>query len=309
MQIGILEPKDFSIKVIEKLKTFSEVGLYNDENLEEFLLNKNILFIRLNYFIGSKFLDSCPQLKFICTPTTGLNHIDIKEVKKRNIQIISLKNEFTFLNTIRATPEHTFGLVLSLLRNYKEAFLNSKNCGWDRDLYKGNELYGKNIGIIGFGRVGSILAKYFVAFDCKIRHYDSDTSKDSNISVKMNSLFDLILSSDIVVLCASYSEEYNSFFDKSYIDLLEDKYFINTSRGELIDENYLINKISNGFFSGVALDVINNETFKNNNLEKLLKLTEKNNLIITPHIAGATYESMWKTEEFIFSKLKESICN
>lgn len=307
MQIGILEPKNFSQKAIDMLNCLGEVSILGDKNFDLFLADKEVLFIRLGNFIGNEFLEKAKNLKYICTPTTGLNHIDLEECEKRGIKIVSLKGEYEFLSTIRATPEHTFGLVLSLLRNYKDAFLNQKNTKWDRDLYKGFELYKNSVGIIGFGRVGKILAKYFEAFEAKVYFYDIDDSiKEIYGTTKCKSIKEVVQSSNVVVLSASYAESSHQFFDKKYIDLLENKYFINTARGELIDEEYLIMKLKQRFFKGVAIDVIQNEQ-SNNNLDKLLKLIESNNLIVTPHIAGATYSSMYRTEEFIVNKLKEDI--
>lgn len=307
MKIGILESKDFSVEVIEKLSYIGEVSTFNEKDINSFLEDKEILFIRLKHFIGKDILSQAKNLKYICTPTTGLNHIDLEECEKRGIKIVSLKGEYEFLSTIRATPEYTFGLVLSLLRNYKDAFLNHKNTKWDRELYKGFELYKNSVGIIGFGRVGKILAKYFEAFEAKVYFYDIDDSiKEIYGTTKCKSIKEVVQSSNVVVLSASYAESSHQFFDKKYIDLLENKYFINTARGELIDEEYLIMKLKQSFFKGVAIDVIQNEQ-SNNNLDKLLKLTESNNLIVTPHIAGATYSSMYRTEEFIVNKLKEDI--
>ena len=306
MQIGILETKDFSVEVIEKLSCIGEVSFFDEKDINNFLENKEILFIRLKYFISKDILSQAKNLKYICTPTTGLNHIDLKECENRDIKIISLKGESDFLSTIRATPEHTFGLVLSLLRNYKKAFLNQKNNEWNRELYKGFELYGKNVGIIGLGRVGKILAKYFYSFDSNIYFYDVDLTIQNDIAKRVENIEKLIINSDIVILCASYSPENEKFFDKKVLDLLEDKFFINTARGELIEEEYLLKKIEDGIFKGIALDVIADET-SNNKLNKFLELTRTNNLLITPHIAGATYESMWKTEEFIYHKLNNEL--
>lgn len=303
MRIGILEPKDFSQKAIKDLNELGSLELFDGQNLDEFIVDKEVLFIRLEYFIGFDFLNKAKNLQYICTPTTGLNHIDLEECKKREIKIVSLKGEYEFLSTIRATPEHTFGLVLSLLRNYKEAFLSVNNLMWDRELYKGFELYENSVGIIGFGRVGKILAKYFEAFGSKVYFYDIDDSiQESNNAIKLFSIEEVNQKSNILILSASYTESNYQFFDKKYIDLLEDKYFINTARGELVDEEYLITKIEQNFFKGVAIDVIQNEQ-SNNRLEKILKLTNTSNLIVTPHIAGATHSSMHRTEEFIVKKL------
>lgn len=303
MQIGILEKKDFSVEAIKNLKKIGKVSFFNDKNLHIFLKNKDIIFTRLKYFIGKDFLKSAEKLKIICTPTTGLNHLDLKEISMKNIKIISLKGEYKFLSEIRATPEHAFGLTLSLLRNYKKAFLNENNNDWNRDILKGFEIYNKNIGIIGFGRIGKILSKYFLSFGANVCFYDINTKiKKLSGSRRINNLNNLIKKSDIVLLCVDYSQQNDKFFDKKYIDLLKSKYFINIARGELIDEDYLLKKIRNNYFKGIALDVIKNENNKNN-LNKFLKLIKNRNFILTPHIGGATYESMIRTELFITQKL------
>ena len=305
--IGILEPKDFSEKAIKMLRSNGfKIKFFNkDDSLDNFLSNIYALFVRLKYQINDEFFSKAPVLKYICTPTTGLNHIDLKACKKKNIEIISLKGEIKFLNDIRATPEHTFGLVISLLRNYKSCLNEASK--WDRDSCKGFEIFKKNIGIIGYGRVGSIVAKYFKAFDANVRYYDPKKNfiKDKdNIAEQANSIENLINNSEIIILTASYNGEI--ILDKNLIDLMENKFFINTSRGELIDETYLFDKIKKNFFKGIALDVISNETNRLN-IENALKLRTFPNVIITPHMAGATYESMWKTEEFIVNKFLQTI--
>ena len=133
--------------------------------------------------------------------------------------------------------------------------------------------------------------------------FDKDNSvKGAFGAIKKNSIKDVINNSNIIILSASFSKSNKSFFDKKYIDLLNNKFFINSSRGELIDEDYLISKIKKNFFKGIAIDTISNEQ-SNNNLKSLLKLSNKHNLIITPHISGTTYNSIHKTEEFIVKKL------
>ncbi len=304
MQIGVLEPRHFSKKAKKDLEAYGNVEFFDGENKKDFLLNKEILFIRLKYKLNKDFLEEAKELKYICTPTTGLNHLDLGAVNIRVIKIISLKGENKFLSTIRATPEHTIGLLLSLLRNYNKSFLNTSNKVWNRDLYKGYEVYGKTIGIIGMGRVGKILSKYFEAFDAKVIYIDIDKVEAPRNAVSTCSMLELIEQSDIVFLTASYSIENEKMISKKELDLMKGKFFINTARGELVDELYLIEKIKENHFNGVALDVINNETdLDNNQLQNLLPLCDKNNLILTPHIAGATYESMWRTEEFITDKL------
>lgn len=307
MQIGILESSDFSSRAISDLSKIGNIECFDGEDINLFIQDKDILFVRLKYYIGKSLLFYANKLKYLCTPTTGLNHIDLNECRGKNIQVLSLKGELEFLSTIRATPEHTFGLTLALLRNYKNCFLNKTNRTWNRELYKGFELYGKKIGIIGYGRVGKIISNYFIAFGCSVSYFDIEEKDSLPSIISKASIEEVIRSSDIVLLTASYSEENYEFFDKKYIDLLGGKYFINTARGELLDELYLLKKIKENFFAGVALDVIQNETKQENILYELTSVTSEINLLISPHIAGATYESMWKTEEFICNKLKEVI--
>ena len=99
----------------------------------------------------------------------------------------------------------------------------------------------------------------------------------------------MISKCNVISLCASYELTSLKFFNKAYIDLLKDKFFVNTSRGELIDEKYLLKKVNENFFKGIAIDVIKDESKNKNNLDEFLNVDKSINFIITPHIAGATY--------------------
>ena len=305
-KIGILEPNYFSEQAIKILREVGSVWLFDGKNINPFLQDKEVIFVRLKYYIDNSFLDNAPLLKYICSPTTGLTHLDLDEVKKKDIKIISLKGESEFLYKIRATPEHLFGLTLALLRNYKRCFLNKENRMWDRYNYIGGELFNNKIGIIGFGRVGKILAKYFECFGTDVYFYDSNKEINEEFSARrINSIEELISSVNIILLCASYENE--RIISRHHIDMLEGKFFINGARGELIDEDYLIKKIKSNSLKGAAIDVISDESKSKNNLNKFLELVKGRNFILTPHIAGATFESLEKTEEFVALKLIEAL--
>lgn len=305
MNIGILEPSDFSELALDKLRTLGNVSLF-EKDIQQFVSDKEVLFVRLGHHLDQSFLSQAKSLKVICTPTTGLNHIDLEYCKTNEIKIISLKGETDFLNTIRATPEHTIGLLIALKRNYKNAFLSKQNNVFDRNPYKGFEIFGSNVGIIGMGRVGSILAGYLKAMSANVYYFDS-VEKDNCIDcIKMSGINELINVCDTVFLCASYDEKQGSILNSGELEKLKDKYFINTARAELTDEIKLIELALTGHFKGLAIDVIQNEQSVNNNLNLLLEAAEKFNVIVTPHIGGATYTSMHRTEVFIAEKLSES---
>jgi D-3-phosphoglycerate dehydrogenase len=306
MKIGILEPNYFSDLGIKRLRELGEVFLYEDIiSLEIFLTPIDVLFIRLDYQINKDFLDKCINLKILCSPTTGLNHIDINLLDERKINLISLKERTHLLSNIRATPENTIGLALALIRGYSKVFLNAENSNWDRYKFYGDELQNMKVGIIGFGRVGTQITKYLNSFSSKIFVYDIKIiSTDLNITI-LNSIEEIINKCQMIFLTASYSNKI--IIKDHHIDALKDKYFINTSRGELIDEKYLVKKLNSNHFRGLAIDVISNENRSKNNLKHFIKSVEKYNIIVTPHISGVTIESLNKTEEILINALIESL--
>lgn len=303
MKIGILEPDGFSTDAIEALSRIAQVEVYKGGDVLRFVKDKNVLFIRLNIEINRTLIDSAPALQFICSPTTGLNHIDAVYCQKKHIEIISLKGEFRFLKTIRATPEHTLGLILALKRHYKDAFLNAQNAEWNRDPFRGYEVFNSKVGIIGLGRVGKILSTFLKPMGAEIGFYDPDPSKHKNKLIKFDSIAALIKASDTIVLCSSYDFKTGSIIGKPEIEAMKGKYFINTARAELTDESTLVRKAASGHFKGIAVDVIQDEQGTQKNLKNWLSAAESHNVIITPHIGGATYSSMCRTEEFISDKL------
>ncbi len=310
MKIGIVEPQDFSKEAKSKLNSIGVVSNFdeNASSLETFISDKDVLFVRLKYFYSKEILSNAKNLKYICSPTTGLNHIDTEYAKGSKIQIISLKGETDFLNEITATSEHTFGLVVSLLRFFKRAFSQKNATNENRNLVKGYEINSSKVGIIGLGRIGSHLIKYFNAFGAEVNYYDIDNSKENSSARKFLSLESLVEASDIIILTASYSSKNKKMIGRNIIDMMKDKYFVNTSRGELVDEEYLLDCVSKGFFSGVAIDVFSNEQGSPNNSEKIMQLSSLDlNFIYTPHMGGATITSMKKTEDFISSKLESTI--
>lgn len=301
-KLGIVESKDFSQKAFKTLSAHYAIEVYESkEPLSGFLNDKEAIFVRLEHMIDDNLIKQASQLKFICSPTTGLNHIRITD---KSIKIVSLKGEKEFLDSIRATPEHVFGLSIALLRNYKFSFRSKNSNEWNREAYKGHELYGSKIGIIGLGRVGKILARYYSAFDAQVNYYDPNVDLGiGNTCYKTHSLNDLIKGSDIIILCANYEPENDFMLGEIQFKLLEGKYFINAARGELLDEAAFIVFLKKGLYHGVALDVVSCEATDMPSYEKILEIAENKNIVITPHIGGATYSSMHRTEEFIAEKL------
>ena len=229
MQIGILEPKNFSAVAIKLLELAGhEVQLFdpNVQQIKNFVSFQDVLFVRLGYQISINFLNNCHNLRYICSPTTGLNHLDEACLKQRGIKVVSLRGETDFLNTIRATPEFSFLLALSLVRRFKES-LSQRTVLSSREDLVGDEMFRKRVGIIGYGRVGKLVEKYCTAFDAKVKWFDIDENIEViDTSNKMNSIESLIDYCEICFLCASYSAEGGVIIGKAELNLLKNKYFI-----------------------------------------------------------------------------------
>lgn len=302
MQIGILEPDSFSPEALASLRSLGEVRTFEGGELEAFLAPLEALFVRLAHRIDGAFIEMAPRLRWLCSPTTGHNHIDEAVLAARGVRLISLRGERTFLETIRATPEHTFGLILALLRRYRRAFDDVAAGRWDRDACRGDELYGNRVGIVGLGRVGSRLAAYFNAFGAHVTWCDPADVPSMPEWQRSPDIHRLIETSRIVVLCASYRAGQPPIIGEDEVDALDGRYFINTARGELVDEAALLAAVRSNRLAGVAADVIADEN-GNNRLSEWRALLPGRNLIVTPHIAGATFDSMARTELFIAEKL------
>jgi len=307
MKIIITESEDFSNTAIQKLSKFGELILLDIKDrptLLEKTKDADVLFVRLRFYIDKEIIDNAPRLKYILTATTGLDHIDKEYFESKAGTVISLRGEYDFLSSIPSTAEHTWGLLLSLARNTTRAVNDVKNGFWRRDLFKGNNLKGKKIGILGLGRVGKQVAKFSETFGMEVGFYDIEKKEAEYITFKNPK--DLFCWADIISIHIPLNEENKGFVSKELLNELKPTSFvINTSRGQVIDELYLCKLIENHKIKGYATDVLENEINLKNNIssQQLVILAKKGyNVIITPHIAGATYESMEMTEEFIVDK-------
>ncbi|PIR66422.1 MAG: hypothetical protein COU51_04030 [Parcubacteria group bacterium CG10_big_fil_rev_8_21_14_0_10_36_14] len=314
MKILISEPGDYSK---EALAIYQEVGdVFAEKKLSRGELlagvkDADILVIRLEHKIDKEILDAAEDLKIIACPTTGLDHIDMKEAGKHGVQVASLKGETEFLNTITATAELSWGLFLALIRHIPDAYESVKKENWDRDSFKGIELRGKTLGIIGFGRLGKIIAQYGNAFFMNVVAYDPYVNQEEiERGAAESAIFEELLSrADFISVHVPLDEETVDLIgEREFKMMKESAYLVNTSRGKIINESALLNALKAKKIAGAGLDVMAEETaggeFLKGNL--LLEYTKShNNLIIVPHIGGATYDSMKNTEIFIAEKVKK----
>lgn len=308
-KILIAETGDFNPEVIDLLKEAGEVKIESlkKEDIGNAFRNYDIVWFRLGFTIDENVLDDETKCKIIVTPVTGLDHIDEELCKERGIEVISLRGETDFLKDVRATAELTIGITITLLRNLIPAYNSVLQGEWDRDLYRGNEIFGKTVGIIGMGRLGNIVAEYFYSLGATVCGYDIRKDFPENIK-RTETIEELIQNSDIVSCHLSYTKETENMIGEwEFSRFKKEAIFINTSRGGIVDEIALINALKSGTIAGAALDVIKDEGGVNPGNPLIDYANKNSNLLIFPHLGGNTYESFEKTEKFLAEKLIQKI--
>lgn len=319
MKILHIEFDKYSKSCLDKLSKSAEifkVDIKNQEDFHKHLQSENfdIIFTRLGLNIDKYAIDNQPNLKYIVTPTTGLNHIDMDYCFKKNINVISLKGEDQFLNQIKSTAEHTWALLLTLIRKIPNSIKTVNSGLWNRNSFVSDELHRKYIGIIGYGRLGKIISTYAKAFGMNILVNDIDPSKFKDSEFENTNLDKLLKTSDYVTLHIDYSKSNYGFMNiDKFLKMKTGSFFINTSRGECINEEALLKVLKTNHLKGAALDVLEGDSawsLTSPKENKLINYSSYNeNLIITPHSAGYGIESIMRTRIFITNKFLNILNN
>jgi len=258
------------------------------------------------YLIGKDIIDCANNLRILATPSTGTTHIDSAYIKERGVKILTIKDSETVKN-IYASSEATFALLLILVKKIYSACEKSKQ-GMHREIepeLRSIELFGKTLGIIGLGRIGSNTARYAHAFGMEVMAYDPyNENPPGNVEIH-NDLETVLRHSDFIVLSIPFSKHYECFMDEEKFRMMkEGAYFVNTSRGELVDENALLAALTRGKLKGAAVDVISNEQQADKWEHPLMAYArDNNNLLCTPHISGLTIESETKATWEIINQI------
>jgi len=320
MRILHLEATNYSESALNALRNIGVLEIKEPQSKEELDMilmqsNYDCIFTTIGNTLDRVNLACQKNLKYIVSPTTGLNHIDIDYAIEKKIEVISLKGESEFLSSIQSTAEHTWMLVLALLRNFKKVQQSISNGIWSRNELLCDELNTKTIGIIGYGRLGKIIAQYAQAFSMRILVCETD-SKNQILAIQngfeIYSKEEIFSMSDVIVLLTDYTKENEKMIGKNeFFKMKKSAFFVNTSRGEMVDEEALLYALENKLIKAAALDVLNGDSDWKTNLPSNHKLYEyshvNSNLIITPHIGGYGKVSIQKTRDFITNKFLKNI--
>ena len=310
-QIFIAEQQEFSTVAADLLRSAGEVTLVDasGSDLAAAFRNFDVVWVRLAHRIDKQVLGAAPRARILATPVTGLDHIDLDACEANGIRVVSLRGEVDFLRSVRATAELTIALMLALIRRIPAARESVKRGVWNRNLFRGAELFGKTVGIVGVGRLGTIVAGYLRAFGCYVLGHDPRSDFPSNVvDHRCATLDELMTTSDVVTLHVPYGAATRHLIDEAALMRMKRGAFVvNTSRGGVIDERALLAALEKGVLGGAALDVLDGEPGITASHPVVAATQWMENLLVVPHIGGNTAESVAKTEVFLARKVIDAL--
>ena len=276
------------------------------EEIEAKIKDYEGVVIRSRFKIDKTFLEKATNLQFIARVGAGLESIDCDYAVAKNITLIAAPE-----GNRNAVAEHTLGMILSLFNKLNQAHSEIQAGHWNRESNRGYELDGRTVGIIGYGNMGKSFAKKLRGFDINVLCYDIlENVGDAN--AKQVSLQELQEKADVLSLHLPWTEQTNKMVDSDFINAFQKPFWIiNTSRGKNIVTDDLVAAIQSGKILGAGLDVLEYEKLSfetlfhdKNTPEAFQFLLEAKNVILTPHIAGWTFESHERLAQVIVDKIK-----
>ena len=299
------------LPLLEPLRRLARVDVIapgDEEDIGELLPRYDIYIATLKYKLRAETVAACPRLKLVATPTTGRDHLPVKKLEETGILLFSLREDPELLKKITSTAELTWGLLLALVRRLVPAVLDVRQGYWRRECFAGSQLAGKTLGVIGYGRLGRMVANYGLAFGMNVLCCDTKDALDVAPGVHRTGLEDLLKSSDVVSLHIHLDPANRGFFDTAKFDMMKPgAIFLNSARGGLIDEEALLAALRSGKISAAGLDVLACEwsDMGENILVQYAKAHD--NLIITPHCGGASKDAQLLTFGSIISRIADFI--
>ena len=276
--------------------------LPDDSGWEDSIRQATGIIVASGLIIDDFFLSKSVNLKWIARLGSGMELIDIAAAENRGIKVYSSPEG----NSL-AVGEHALGMLLSLLHRITSSSNEIMQGKWIRDANRGTELSGKTVGIIGFGHTGKAFAKVLSGFDVTILAHDKYISEFGWGNIRESSKEEVLANSDVISLHLPLTAETLHYANDTFFKKLRKQpVLINTSRGEIHNTKDLIEALNHKMISGVALDVLENErlsTYHDHEKAALDDLLKRQNVLITPHIAGYSHEAFYKMSHVLAEKL------
>ena len=255
--------------------------------LEKVISAFDALIVRSRTHVTKELIAKATQLKVIARSGVGVDSIDVVAATEKQIPVVNAPGA-----NAEAVAEHTLSLMLALARDLVQTSQQMIAGDWPKSTYRGMELKGKTVGIVGFGSIGARVAELCVALGMSVLIVTRNPSDErkaimDSLHASLVELPTLVKESDIITLHVSLSDQTRGLFNATHIAQMKPiSYLINTSRGAVLDEGALITALSNGSLAGAALDVFESEPLSRTSI-----LRSFPNVILTPHVAANSKES------------------
>ena len=273
------------------------------EDSDQVLEEANVVCAPLGYTFGKVKIEKARNLSVILSNTTGVAHIDVTAAVEAGITVCALHNEPAFLELITPTAEHTLGLLLAAWRRLPSAHQSAIDGHWDRRPFGAPRMLSRmQIGLVGYGRLGKKVDIICRALGMTVRYFDPYVSGGES------SILDLACKSDILSIHAIANKETQGLVSRKVLECLpRGAVVINTARGEILDEDALIDLMESGHVYAAGLDVLRDEfdpDFKNAYQGSRTRAFARkcDRLVLTPHIGGSTIDAWTETERFVIDK-------
>ncbi len=261
------------------------------------------LVIRSKFNVDQKVFDAATGLRFICRAGAGMDNIDEAYAKEKNVLLINASE-----GNMDAVGEHAIGLLLSLMNNFNRADAQIRNGKWDREGNRGYELKGKTVGIIGYGFMGKSFAKKLSGFNVNVIAYDKYKTGFSDNYAREVSMEEIVKHADVLSVHIPLTKETKGLIDDEYLfHFKKPIFFINTSRGGVAKVQAVLNAIQQGKILGAGLDVLETEKFPALAEQTWFEeLKQSGKVLLTPHVAGWTFDSYRRISEVMADKLRSA---
>jgi len=259
------------------------------------------LVIRSKFQVDKALLDAATNLRFICRAGAGMDNIDEDYAKQKNVTLLNAPE-----GNMDALGEHAVGMLLTLMNNINRADAEVRAGLWKREANRGYELKGKTVGIIGYGFMGKSFARKLSGFGVDVIAYDKYKTGFSDKYAREVSMEEIVRQSEILSIHVPLTTETRYLFNDEFLFHFRKPIFlINTSRGKVVKTQAVLNGIKEGKILGACLDVLEVEKFPAlGEQEWFEELRQNDKVLLTPHVAGWTFESYRKISEVMAEKLK-----
>ncbi len=264
------------------------------------------LLVRSKVYVDNALLQKASRLQFIGRAGAGLDNIDVAAVEARGIQLFHAAE-----GNRDAVGEHAVGMLLGLMNKMLIADSQVRQKIWNREGNRGYEIHGKTVGIIGYGNMGQAFAQRLTGFGCRVIAYDKYVATIDSTYATQVSLEQLQSEADIVSFHIPLTQETRGLVNYEYLNgFAKPIWLVNTARGEILELKDLILLLDKQKIQGAALDVLQNEKLHALNpaqAEVFNDLVKRTNVLLTPHVAGWTYESYFKINQVLAKKISSFV--